>query len=794
MDDNKWVFVVVAAMVFTVGLVFLTANITGNAIATNLRTTVATTTVQAPAGGSTDGGYVPAGGTGGRGGADPGSFASEKEYYRWVAFNEPAPTRSFTAEAGRSCTPINEQTISSNAGQIVNLSGGCWYIEPQNLIVGDVVFELHDGAKLYGKYNGIQTEIHVGSMWCRRPGANPPFDDGADTLFKVKGYSYMQDIKIIYDEGSEDISPIYLYDHAVLNSSEVIGYEWGNNGKGIQAFNDARLYNVKVSQVSPDPAAFLLMDDVIAYNCTAQNNHGDGFKLYDDGIARGSKAMYNKVSGFVLDDKASVHSYNLGNQHFESIAEGNTQNGFVLYDRGIVAFATVNGKAIKNGGHGFLLYGRTMATGNASQNNQDGFHLCDVNGEDRDREHEDIVCEARVDYSTAENNGGNGFALYRRSQVKNSYSYSNDQHGFKLHYSSYVDKSNATLNSKEGFYLSNENYQGNGIVHPTVNNSNAIDNYGGGFNLQDYSKADNCLAMDLNSPSPAHGFTVWDNAKVYNSVAKQFTSGAKCGFELRETGKIYNSRSENNYDGFCLYGHSILENSVAIGNNNYGIWLNEHNTELKGDNNKACGNGALNFRTQSKIVSSAKVQAKENLNEDMSKWIVCDDQSCQATGINFQVCTYEDSCSETGDSGNNPNMKGTVTGYKSGEGQYSHTDSCFGAGQITEYYCNGNTYATATSSCPSGCNNGACFTGSASCSDTDSGDDPYWWGNIYGVTANGQSFSFSDSCVPPTPGTGEYAQQLTEYTCVNNQMTIKQYRCYQCANNGAGSPNSCSPK
>ncbi len=119
---------------------------------------------------------------------------------------------------------------------------------------------------------------------------------------------------------------------------------------------------------------------------------------------------------------------------------------------------------------------------------------------------------------------------------------------------------------------------------------------------------------------------------------------------------------------------------------------------------------------------------------------------------------YPGSCAQCADSdgGKDPLVKGTASAAG-----LSWSDQCINFTAVMEYYCNGDLVSKEAMACPAGteCNDGACVKPqpASSCTDSDSGPDPYTRGT---VTAGGSSFT--DTCTAD--------KELLEYDCVQGQV------------------------
>lgn len=188
----------------------------------------------------------------------------------------------------------------------------------------------------------------------------------------------------------------------------------------------------------------------------------------------------------------------------------------------------------------------------------------------------------------------------------------------------------------------------------------------------------------------------------------------------------------------------------------------------------------------------------------------CGDGVCEGgeTPANCQAdCGYPDSCSDT-DGGNVISIFGTTSGYFNNN-PYSNDDYCVDAGNIMEYYCSGDYEQSQQQSCGTdgygsdycqngsvyrdysdyycssgacyysaipelveecyyGCTNGTCDPMPDSCSDTDGGWYPDFFGTVSGYL-NEQPYSNDDYCVSNTT--------LKEYYCIGDYSYNWNFDC-----------------
>jgi hypothetical protein len=171
---------------------------------------------------------------------------------------------------------------------------------------------------------------------------------------------------------------------------------------------------------------------------------------------------------------------------------------------------------------------------------------------------------------------------------------------------------------------------------------------------------------------------------------------------------------------------------------------------------------------------------------------------CGANGVpTTAVYTCPNGCSNgaciqtactDSDGGKNYNVSGNVLGVSSSGEVVSGNDYCMG-NVLKELYCDASGFVnTDAYTCPNGCSNGACVSGTASsCTDSDGGDNPDAVGT---VTYNGATFiapdtgttnKYTDRCYVQSNGD----QAVTEFSCSNNNLIASNHYCPNGCSNGA---------
>jgi hypothetical protein len=150
--------------------------------------------------------------------------------------------------------------------------------------------------------------------------------------------------------------------------------------------------------------------------------------------------------------------------------------------------------------------------------------------------------------------------------------------------------------------------------------------------------------------------------------------------------------------------------------------------------------------------------------------------------------TLTPSCTDS-DLGNNITLRGTVSGINASNKTYSFTDTCLTATIIKEYYCQATKYNDNNYNCTNGCENGACKPAApaitATCTDSDKGNNLAIKGTVTGTDSSGKSYSYSDSCLTPT--------LVKEYYCQTNKYNENNYNCTNGCENGACKTTSDNP-
>ena len=161
--------------------------------------------------------------------------------------------------------------------------------------------------------------------------------------------------------------------------------------------------------------------------------------------------------------------------------------------------------------------------------------------------------------------------------------------------------------------------------------------------------------------------------------------------------------------------------------------------------------------------------------------------------------TITATCTDS-DGGNNTYAEGAVSGMTSSGVIYSFDDVCFMSGNVSrvkEYYCSGNTYKTLNYTCQKGCLNGACINTSSSnttitatCTDSDGGNNTYVEGIVSGRTSSGVIYSFVDVCFMSGS-----VSRVREYYCSGNTYRSLNFTCtYGCSENACLVPPTETPK
>ncbi|MGV8141965.1 MAG: hypothetical protein ACP5NW_05990 [Candidatus Woesearchaeota archaeon] len=148
--------------------------------------------------------------------------------------------------------------------------------------------------------------------------------------------------------------------------------------------------------------------------------------------------------------------------------------------------------------------------------------------------------------------------------------------------------------------------------------------------------------------------------------------------------------------------------------------------------------------------------------------------------------TYTATCSDS-DNGNSSFVRGYVYGRLSNGSNFNLTDACFMSGSVSrvrEYYCSGSSYRISNNTCQNGCTNGACVSPTpvitATCSDTDGGNNTYSRGTIAGRMANNSTYSYTDTCYM-----SGNTSRIREYYCSGNSYRNITSTCNYGCTNGA---------
>ncbi|MCX8199981.1 MAG: Kazal-type serine protease inhibitor [Candidatus Micrarchaeota archaeon] len=115
-----------------------------------------------------------------------------------------------------------------------------------------------------------------------------------------------------------------------------------------------------------------------------------------------------------------------------------------------------------------------------------------------------------------------------------------------------------------------------------------------------------------------------------------------------------------------------------------------------------------------------------------------------------------------------------------------YPDVCVSGQYVKEYYCEGPKLQTFTKKCPEGydCYSGACVNLTASCYDTDVGEDKYVRGDVIYQYPQGQFTRYRDECIN--------SYTVKEYFCT--EYGAADYKLIQCPNSYVCSVGKCIPQ